>query len=102
MNIIKNLKEIRVFHKVNQEEMAEILGINVSNYSRIETGFRKLTVDEIVKIANYLHEDVTYFFTYPERYVSENSPRLNCKNCDEKDKTIKTLNEYIEVLKKEK
>ena len=69
MKVIEALKEIRRNHGYSQEDIAEILHCDASNYSKIETGVQKLTVETLEKIATFLHEDITFFFTYPKRYV---------------------------------
>lgn len=73
MKVIEALREIRRNHGYNQEDIAEILNCDTSNYSKIETGVQKLTVETLEKIAIFLHEDITYFFTYPKRYIDAES-----------------------------
>lgn len=69
MNVNENLKAIRKKHGVTQKELASILGFDGSNYSKLESGILRISVDHLAKIASYLNEDITYFFTYPKRYV---------------------------------
>ena len=69
MNVIDNIKEIRKENGVNQELIAEALGVDTSVVSNIEKGKRELKVSELEKIAKVLEVDVLYLLTYPHVYV---------------------------------
>ncbi len=71
MKVTEVIREIRRKKGISQEAIAEALGCDASNYSKIENGVQKLTVENLEKIADFMSEDVTYFFTYPKRYVDE-------------------------------
>lgn len=71
MKTIDAIREIRKKRGISQEEIAEVLECDPSNYSKIENGIQKLTVEALEKIADFMNEDITYFFTYPKRYVDE-------------------------------
>ncbi|MFK8284679.1 helix-turn-helix domain-containing protein [Capnocytophaga canis] len=73
MNVVENIKRIRLEKSINQELIAEALGVDVSVISNIEKGKRELKVSELDKIANVLREDVLYLFTYPKRFVDKTS-----------------------------
>ncbi len=69
MNIIKNIKSIRIQKGITQDVIADALGVDNSVISNIENGRRELKVKELEIIARCLKEDVIYLFTYPQRYV---------------------------------
>lgn len=69
MNIPKNIKAIRLEKGINQEVIADAIGFDTSNYSRIENGKQELKASQLADIANALAVDVTYLLTYPKRYV---------------------------------
>lgn len=71
MNVVENIKKIRIEKSINQELIAEALGVDVSVISNMENGKRELKVSELEKIANALREDVLYLFTYPKRFVDK-------------------------------
>lgn len=73
MKVNENLRVIRKKHGVTQKEMASVLGLDESSYCKIENGIARINVDYLEKIASYLEEDITYFFTYPKRYVDKES-----------------------------
>lgn len=69
MEIYEVIKRVREDKGMSQEQLSFALGIDTSAISRMEKGERKVSVDELVKIADCVHEHVTYFFTYPKRWV---------------------------------
>jgi transcriptional regulator with XRE-family HTH domain len=72
MEIIQNIKIIRLQRNVTQEVMAESLTIDVAGYNRIENGKQELKVSQLEKIANLLKLRVIDLFTYPEIYELRN------------------------------
>lgn len=54
MDISKKIKEIRESKSLKQSEMADILGIEQTNYSRFERRGKKLTIEQLEQIASAL------------------------------------------------
>lgn len=52
--IAYQLKELRQQKKLTQQQLAEKIGINVTQISKIEKGTRNLTIETIAKIVNAL------------------------------------------------
>lgn len=53
LNIVTNtgkLKELRTVHGYTQEEVAKTLGYSVPGYNRIETGVRRLSYENSLKL----------------------------------------------------
>jgi len=73
MNIIENIKSMRLEKGIIQEVLAEALGFDVANYSRIENGKQELKVSQLEIIANVLKVDVIDLFTYPKIFVDKES-----------------------------
>lgn len=71
MKIHENFKKIRQEKGFTQEQFAEALSVDGSAISKIESGERKIAADELIALAPLIKEDVTYFFTYPKRFVDE-------------------------------
>lgn len=69
MKIKENLKKIRLEKGLTQEQFAEVLHLDPAVISKMESGKRQIYADDLIKFANLIGEDVTYFFTYPKRYV---------------------------------
>ncbi|WP_155289107.1 helix-turn-helix domain-containing protein [Capnocytophaga felis] len=77
MDIVKNIKEIRLKKSINQELIAEALGVDGSVISNIEKGKRELKVSELAKIAEVLEVDILYLFTYPREFVDKDTVKEN-------------------------
>lgn len=77
MDIIKNIKEIRLQKGITQQVIADALSVDFSVVSNIEKGKRELKVKELDKIANALGVDLIYLFTYPKHYVAADSLQRN-------------------------
>lgn len=69
MKIYENFKKIRQEKGFTQDQFAEALHVDGSAISKIESGDRKISADDLIALASLIGEDVTYFFTYPKRYV---------------------------------
>ena len=50
---LKKLKDLREDSDLTQKEIADILGISQRYYSNLESGNRTLSVDLLIKIANF-------------------------------------------------
>ena len=71
MDIIRNIKNNRLEKGVNQEVIANELGFDIANWSRIENGKQELKVGQLEKIAKALQVEVIDLFTYPKKYVDK-------------------------------
>lgn len=69
MDIAKNIREIRLQKSINQQEIADALGVDVAVVSNIEKGKRDLKVKELEIISNVLSISVIDLITYPKRYI---------------------------------
>lgn len=49
-NLQKSLKILRVRYDKSQADIAEYMGITQANYSRIESGKQKITLEDLEKI----------------------------------------------------
>lgn len=77
MNVVENIKLIRLQKSINQETLADALDVDPAVISNIEKGKRELKVSELEKIADCLSVDVLYLFTYPNIYVDATSVESN-------------------------
>lgn len=69
MDIVKNIREIRLQKAVSQSVIAEALGVDTAVVSNIENGKRELKVSELEKIAKALSISVIDLITFPKTYV---------------------------------
>lgn len=51
------LKEYRLLHNLTQQEMADMLKINYSVYSRLENNKRKLSIEVLIKFLEIRNEE---------------------------------------------
>jgi transcriptional regulator with XRE-family HTH domain len=110
MDVVQNIIEIRKEKGINQELIAEALGIDVSAVSNIEKKKRELKVSELAKIASALKVDVVYLLTYPEYYIKKSESKsdpieatLQIKlQSDKKDQVLKLVfgENNLEILNK--
>ena len=98
-NVLENIEKIRKEKRVNQEVLAEMMGITQGTYSGYITQNKDIRYSLLLEIANKLNVSVIDIVTYPDKYVIETD---KCSECKEKDKVISNLNKYIETLEKKK
>ena len=63
-----NLKTLRKEKKFSQEMISELIGIEIHNYSRIETGKSFPRVETLVKILNVLNAEPSELFCHAKSY----------------------------------
>lgn len=97
--ILENVEAIRKEKGLKQMVVADKLGIKQSSYSRYFTDADDIRLSMLLRISDILGVSVVDIITYPTKYVPENSD-ISCKECEEKERTIQILKNYIEVLEK--
>lgn len=73
MNVVENIRKIRLEKGVSQEDIANSLGFDPSNWNKIENGKQQLKVNQLAKIAETLGVEVIDLFTYPKKYVDSST-----------------------------
>ena len=61
--ISKKIKELRYEQGVLQRQLAALLEIDTPMFSKIERGDRKAKREQVIKIAEYFHQDVNEMLT---------------------------------------
>ena len=56
----QRLKDLREDKDLRQEDVAEILGISQTVYSRYERGFQTIPVIHLLKLADFYHTSTDY------------------------------------------
>lgn len=64
--IAERLKEARKQNNISQNRVAKILHLNRSVISKLETGYRDLTLEEAAKFSKIYNKDLSYFVTDKE------------------------------------
>lgn len=75
--IRNNIISIRNNFKYSQEYMADMLHTNQSNYSKIERGDSKLTVEMLDRISQIFEMRLIDVITYPDKYINSSQPVIN-------------------------
>lgn len=95
--ILQNIEAIRKEKRIKQSVVAEALGIKQPAYSAYINRDSDPTYGKLLHLSNIFGVSVIDIITWPEKWVPE---KKQCEACVEKDKIIKNLNNYIEVLEK--
>ena len=59
---LRRLRDLREDHDLKQKDVAALLGIQQTVYSRYERGFQNIPLDLLVKLAYYYHFTLDYIF----------------------------------------
>ncbi|MBQ8781468.1 MAG: helix-turn-helix transcriptional regulator [Oscillospiraceae bacterium] len=60
MTVYQRLKDLREDMDITQKDVAEFLGMKQSQYSLYETGQRKLSVSEYIRLAEFYNVSLDY------------------------------------------
>jgi DNA-binding XRE family transcriptional regulator len=103
----QKLSNKRIEKGISQEKMADLLGLNTSNYNRRESGKTQIKIKEWEKIAEILEVAISEIFESEEANIY-----LNAKNYSNgqvvghnntligiDETTLKNLNHFINSLK---
>ena len=106
--IKRKLIDNRTQKGISQEKMADLLGLNTSNYNRRESGETQIKIKEWEKIASLLEVPISEIFESEEssvyltqknnsngQVVGDNNTRMGID-----ETTLKNLNDFIKNLKK--
>ena len=80
------IKELRIYKKLSQEQLAELVGLQQRTISRIENGKVFVSSDIIAKFANIFEVSPAIFFL----------PQINALS-KEKEKSIKNIKSLLPV-----
>lgn len=58
--IAYQLKQLRIHQQLTQQQLADLVGIDKTQISKIEKGTRNLTIETITKIANALGAKINF------------------------------------------
>ncbi|MBQ6119364.1 MAG: helix-turn-helix transcriptional regulator [Clostridia bacterium] len=58
----RHIRDLREDHDLKQKEVAAILGIKQTVYSRYERGYQTIPVEHALKLADYYHVSTDYLF----------------------------------------
>jgi transcriptional regulator with XRE-family HTH domain len=73
---------------MKQIDVAAVLDIDMSTYSKIESGKIALSVDRLAKIASFFDLEVVDVIYWPQKYVKYDLPTANEKNSHQPKVTV--------------
>ena len=93
------IKEIRDSKGFNQEQLAELIGIESRTLSRIETGKSFTTIDTLEKIAKALDIEIQELFSFGHQRSKKNLifDIVNLLN-NADDKNVKLIYKLVQVI----
>lgn len=63
LHIGNNVKQLREFRNLTQQQLADAIGVNIETIQAIETGNENFNIDTLVSIANVLNFYLDISFT---------------------------------------
>jgi transcriptional regulator with XRE-family HTH domain len=87
----KNIKKIREEKGLKQQNIADLISMHRSNYSRVETGDRDLSIEAINKIAKYFNMTIDQLVNFDGEIPNEVT--IEDKNTIEQMQLIQQLDE---------
>ena len=60
MDYRKRLKDLREDNELKQDEIAKIIQTSKQGYSKYERGYRKLPIEDLIKIADFYNVSTDY------------------------------------------
>lgn len=95
------VKEAREAAKLSQADLAKVLDYETATaISLIESGERKLRVEDLQKVADFLHRDIKYFLGQEDKPVDVKVALRADMNLDKDDQ--KQILNFIEFVKQKK
>lgn len=68
---LRRLRDLREDHDLKQTDIAEMLNIQQTVYSRYERGFQNIPLEHLVALADYYKVSLDYIFER-EEYIKHN------------------------------
>ena len=104
-HIGKNIKKIREEKGLTQQSIADLIAMHRSNYSRVETGDRDLSIDAIGKIAKYFNitidqlvnfeGDIPQEVTIEDKSLAEQVKLIQGLELEEKNMVFKMVDTFL-------
>lgn len=76
MDLSKNIRELRESLKIKQIEIADMLGMERSNYARLEMRGEKMSVEQLTSIAKAMGVSIIDIINYPNEVILEDKKTL--------------------------
>lgn len=97
----QRIKFLRKFNNITQERLAEIINMDITSLSKIETGRNYPQPETIEKIANALNVEIYQLFTFKTSMIKEdyiNAIYKNIQFISNNEEKLKLLYAFSEIL----
>lgn len=64
---LRRLRDLREDHDMKQKDVADLLGIQQTVYSRYERGYQNIPLEHLVKLADHYGVSLDYIFERSEK-----------------------------------
>lgn len=96
MKVATNIKTLREQRNIKQQEIADLIGMHRSNYSKIESGQREISLNALERIARFFNvtlDELVYMETeIPQEVAIEDKTIVEqmhlMQELDEEERTI--------------
>ena len=61
------IKEARLYHKLTQEQLGKLIGVQKAQISKLENNFTNARFDTVIKVFNALHAKVNFKVQLPKK-----------------------------------
>ena len=105
MNVGTNIRRLREDRGIKQSEIADLIGMHRSNYSKIETGQREISVAAVDKIAGFfnmtidelvhLGEDIPKEVSMEDKTTTEQVKLIQELDPEEKNMIFKMVETFL-------
>ena len=105
MNVGINIRRLREDRGIKQSEIADLIGMHRSNYSKIETGQREISVAAVDKIAGFfnitidelvhLGEDIPKEVSMEDKTTTEQVKLIQELDQEEKNMIFKMVETFL-------
>ena len=73
-NIGDNVRKLRILFDIKQQTMAQLIGISVNSYGKIERNEVSISKERLIQIANILGVEVSQIVDFNELVATLKSP----------------------------
>lgn len=95
---MNRIKELRLAKKLNQSQLAQIIGIAQPTLSGWETGRTQIDYDNLIKLANFFETSIDHLLGQPPNLSTQILPQQLDANTSYIDKALGEMNAQVARL----
>ena len=109
MNYNKRLYDLRTDNDLKQEDIAKVLNTTKQSYGRYENGTTKLSIEDLIKLAQYYNVSTDYLLgltddektnwkKYDDETINKNEIKKIKKSITKIERQVTVIGNYIEKM----